>query len=98
MGVFQIRNTVNGKIFIDSSLDITSRQNRHRAELKFGNHRNKGLQKEWQTFGAANFVFETLATLDYKDEGYTNYSRDLEDLLLIVVEDINPAEEIKYDS
>ena len=88
MGVFQIRNKVNGRIFIDSALD---------AELKFGNHRITELQKDWKTFGADNFMFEVLAELEPKEEGYSNYSREIKELYEMVVEDLKLADEMKYN-
>ncbi|WP_298285069.1 hypothetical protein [uncultured Lutibacter sp.] len=45
MGVFQIKNLNTNKVLIDSSIDMVFKWNRHKMELKFGNHRNKKLQK-----------------------------------------------------
>jgi hypothetical protein len=97
MGVFQIRNKTNAKVFIDNALDISAKQNRHRAELKFGNHRNKELQDDWKTFGADNFVFEVLAELEYKDEGYSNYTAELKDLQEMVLDELSIKEELRYN-
>jgi hypothetical protein len=47
MGVYQIRNTVNGKLLVGVSVDLPSILNRHRAELRMGGHRNRELQKDW---------------------------------------------------
>jgi len=88
MGVFQIQNTMNGKVFIDNSLNIISKQNRHRAELKFGNHRNKELQTDWNKFGAESFTFEVLAEIEPKDEGENNYSNEVKVLEEMVIEDL----------
>jgi group I intron endonuclease len=60
MGVYQIRNLVNEKVFIGVSLDMQGVLNRHQFSLKMGNHRNKKLQEEWNEYGSENFVFETL--------------------------------------
>mgnify|MGYP002383887052 CR=1 FL=1 len=35
MGVFQIRNTVNGKIFVDSSTNLPAIWNRHKTQRDF---------------------------------------------------------------
>ena len=51
MGVFQIKNNTNGKIFIGSSIDLDAMWNRQKMQLQFGNHPNKALQKEWKEFG-----------------------------------------------
>lgn len=96
MGVFQIRNKVNGKVFLDSSLNIKSKQNRHIAELKFGNHRHKDLQNDWNTLGTENFIFEVLAEIEPKDEDNLNYSRELKTLEDLVIEDLHLTSESKY--
>lgn len=46
MGVFQIRNTSNQKIFVGSSIDLDAIWNRLRTELKFGSYPNAPLQKD----------------------------------------------------
>jgi len=35
MGVFQVKCTVNGRLLIDNSVDMESKWNRHKMELKF---------------------------------------------------------------
>ena len=55
IGVYQIRNIVNGKIFIDGTVNIEAIFNRQRLQLNFGNHPNSLLQDEWKTFGEKNF-------------------------------------------
>ena len=61
MGVFQIKNTVNNKVLIESSTNISAKWNRHQTELRFGSHKNKALQKDWNQFEATSFVFEILS-------------------------------------
>jgi hypothetical protein len=56
-GVFQIKNNKNGMILIESSTDIQSKWNRHRTELRFGSHRNKILQKDWNQYGEDSLYF-----------------------------------------
>ena len=58
IGVFQIINISNGKIFVEGCLDMNARWNRHIMELKFGTHRNIELQKDWREHGEENFIFE----------------------------------------
>jgi len=83
MGVYQIRNMVNGKVLIGSALNLPGIFNRHKSQLKTGNHPNGALQAEWNEFGAGNFAFEILDEITPK-EGRNN--RDevtfLEDLWL----------------
>ena len=63
MGVYQIRNTLNGKLLVGVSVDLPSILNRHRADLRMGGHRNRELQKDWAEFGPEAFEFEILDTL-----------------------------------
>src|SRR5215471_14640341 len=58
MGVYQIRNVVNEKVLIGAALDLPGIFNRHRFQLKMGNHPNTALQAEWNEFGDENFAFE----------------------------------------
>jgi hypothetical protein len=48
MGVYQIKNKVNGKILVGSSVNLPARLNRCKAELKMGSYRNMVLQEEWK--------------------------------------------------
>lgn len=68
VGVFRIRNIVNGKILIDSSTNMNSKWNRHITELRFGTHRNNDLQKDWKQFGEENFIFEIVSELKQLEE------------------------------
>jgi hypothetical protein len=63
MGIFCVRNTSNGKMLVGSSVDLPSRLNRERAQLRLGAHPNPILQTDWNTLGSESFVFEALDTL-----------------------------------
>ena len=63
MGVYRIRNTQNGKSYVGFSTDLPAILNRHKAELKFGTHRNAGLLGEWKLLGELFFEFETVDEL-----------------------------------
>jgi hypothetical protein len=77
IGVFQIRNKVNNKVFIDSGLDLDALWNRNKFQLNGGTHLNKGLQKEWKEFGADQFQFEILSEIKQDDEGRPrNYRKE----------------------
>ncbi len=67
-GVFKIRNNKNGMTLIEESLNINSKWNRHRTELRFGSHRNTTLQKDWNNIGEENFVFSILSELEIKED------------------------------
>ncbi len=60
MGVFQIRNLKNERIFVGAGIDINGIINRNRFQLEHGNHMNERLQSEWKELGAESFAFEIL--------------------------------------
>lgn len=95
-GVFQIRNKINGKVFIDSSLNMDALWNRHRVELHFGNHRNIEMQKDWKEFGEENFNYEILSEIDQKDPN-ADYGKELKLLTSMFIEDIQPFNERGYN-
>ena len=67
MGVFQIRNLTNEKVWISSSLNLAGIFNRYEFALKAGSHLNKVLQTDWNALGAEKFVFEVLEELESRD-------------------------------
>lgn len=89
MGVFQIRNNINNRVMIDNSIDMVSKWNRHKMELKWGKHRNKSLQKDWNEHGEVNFVFEVLAEMEYNQEQHIRDSRELKTLQNLVVDELD---------
>ena len=74
-GVFQIKNDENGKVLIEASTNIPSKWNRHRTELKFGSHRNKQLQQDWNDLGEENFTFSILSELELSEEENLDINR-----------------------
>jgi group I intron endonuclease len=60
-GVYQIRNLVNGKIYVGSTTkSFRSRWADHRTAMLRGDHRNPKLQNAWNKYGPSCFVFEIL--------------------------------------
>ncbi|MBN2353062.1 MAG: GIY-YIG nuclease family protein [Spirochaetales bacterium] len=66
-GVYRIRNTLNGKSFLASTLDLDGRLNSHRFRLSAGSHPNEALQRDWNGLGADAFAFETCETVAVKE-------------------------------
>jgi group I intron endonuclease len=77
MGVYRIRNKVNGKSYVGFSTDLQAKLSRHKAELKFGTHRNAELLGEWKSFGESCFEFEILDELEYEENCKTNPAEEL---------------------
>jgi len=69
-GIMMITNTVNGKMFIDSTTNI-KRLNGLKFELKMGSLLNKTLVNDWNQFGEVAFTFEVLESI--KTEGKSAY-------------------------
>ena len=67
MGVYQLRNVVNEKVLIGAALDLPGILNRHKFQLKMGNHPNGALQADWNEFGVENFAFEILDEITPKE-------------------------------
>src|ERR1017187_7123605 len=59
-GIYSITNSVNGKVYVGSSVFIDRRIKSHRGQLRKGNHRNGYLQASWNEHGEAAFQFAVL--------------------------------------
>lgn len=90
MGVFQIRNVKNGKVFIDSSTNMNAKWNRHKVQLGVGNNWMTELQSDWKEFGEENFVFEVLSELEEKEGGDADYKKELAVLEEMILDDRKP--------
>lgn len=97
MGVFQIRNKTNGKVFIDSSNNIPGKINRHTFALKAGQHASKPLQADWNQFGESAFEFETVEPLEPREDPNYDYKSDLATLEDLWIEKIQPFEDNGYN-
>jgi hypothetical protein len=60
MGIFQIKNNVNGKVFIDSSRNLKNQWLTIKWQLDAGRFANSQLQKDWKDFGEEAFTYEVL--------------------------------------
>jgi group I intron endonuclease len=97
MGIFQIRNLTNEKVFIGSTPNLDAAFNRHRFQLDAGSHPSKSLQKEWNELGEENFAFEILEELPQRDDPNYDYSSDLETLEDLWLEKLEPYGEKGYN-
>ena len=57
IGIYRIKNIVNGKCYYGSSKDIEKRWKQHKKELKNKIHINCILQRAWDKYGENNFLF-----------------------------------------
>lgn len=96
-GVYQVKNTVNGKVLLGSSLNLEGPLNRHRFMLKIGSHTNKELQNDWNELGSDKFIFEILDVVNIKDDPNFNLKDELTLLEQIWLEELQPVGERGYN-
>lgn len=97
-GVFQVKNTVNGKVLLGSSLNLEGPLNSHKFMLTIGRHRNEALQKDWNQYGPDKFVFEILEVVGVKDDPNFNLEDELTLLEQIWLEKLQPLSERSYNT
>ena len=98
MGVYQIRNKINGKIFIDCSKNLDGSEKSRMFQLKMGKIVfSPGLQKDLNEFGADNFEFSVLEVLPVPASG-DNVERLLLALKLRWQEKLQPFGDGGYNS
>jgi len=97
MGVFQIRNKQDGKVFVDSSTNVPGKINRHKFQLNTGGHPSKSLQKDWGELGETAFEFETLEPVEPRDDSNYDYLNDLATLEDLWLEKLKPYGDRGYN-
>jgi hypothetical protein len=97
MGIFQLQNEVNGKIFVGSSMDLPAIFNRIRFQLFGGAHPNKELEADWRLFGADKFAFEVLEEIIPREDPNYDYKADLETLEDLWLEKLEPYGDKGYN-
>jgi len=95
-GVYQIRNTVNGKVFVGSTPNLKS-LNGKTMELKMGSSKNQALQAEWNEYGEQAFVIEVLEVLKASDNPFVDTRDELKKLETKWLNDLQPYGERGYN-
>jgi len=90
MGIYQIKNLTNGKIFLGSTLFLDTVQNKHFFQLKMGGHPNSGLQNDWDKYGESSFEFSVVDKLKPVEDPDYNYNEDLKVLLELWMDKLQP--------
>ena len=90
-GVFQVKNIVNNKVFLGSSLNLEGSLNKHKFMLKIGSHTNKALQNDWNELGPEQFVFEILEEVKVIDHPNFDLKDELTLLEQIWLEKLQPV-------
>jgi threonine synthase len=97
MGVFQIKNCANGKVFSGHSTDLTAIWHAQKMQLNNGMHANSELQNDWRTFGADNFLYEILEEYKQPDDSLQDINKELKALEEIIIETLQPFGEKGYN-
>lgn len=64
LGVFAVRCTVSGQVWVDATRNLDAAKNGTWFGLRNGSHRDKTLQQEWNLQGEPAFQYEILEKLD----------------------------------
>lgn len=97
MGIFQIRNLANNKLFIGSALNLSGILTSNKLQLKAGSHPNRKLQAEWNEYGSESFVFEVVDELAATQGADYDYRTDLSYLEELWMEKLVPYGERGYN-
>jgi len=97
MGVYQIKNKRNGKLFIGSTKNLLGKINSHRFQLKNNLHTNKEMQKEFNEIGEEGFSFDILDHLEPREDLNYDYTEELKTLEAIWLEKLRPFNEKGYN-
>ena len=95
-GVYQIKNTKNSKILIESTPNLKT-INGKQFSLDMGSHTNKLLQNELKEFGADAFIFEVLEILKPPKEGFFDAKDALKKLRQKWLDELQPYGERGYN-
>lgn len=66
-GIYEIVNTLNGKRYVGSAVDLRLRRNQHVTRLRNGRHHSRYLQKAWDKYGEGAFEFRIILRCDRDD-------------------------------
>ena len=97
MGVYSIRNLVNGKRLVAVSRDLDKAYNSHQFQLKYGVHKNPALQADWNHDGEGNFVYEILERVSVDGRPGADPSIELNRLEQEWLERLQPYDERGYN-
>lgn len=65
IGIYRITNIITGKSYIgQTSMNFGDRRDSHFSSLNTGKHYNKEMQDDWNVYGAENFEFAIIESVD----------------------------------
>ncbi|MBO9609837.1 MAG: GIY-YIG nuclease family protein [Paenibacillaceae bacterium] len=103
VGVYQIRNTSNGKVWVDGTMDLGGASNRFDFMKQTNMNTIFELREDWKTFGSSCFVFEELDRLKPKEEAAgdpgerARLQGELDVLLALWLDKLQPYDDKGYN-
>ncbi|MGE5380518.1 MAG: GIY-YIG nuclease family protein [Methylocystaceae bacterium] len=97
MGVYQIRNQVNGKVWVTSAMNLHGAVNRYPSQFTFGSFQIKALQDDWNQYGPDAFVLEILETVDLNEYPENEWPAAVAMLEEMWIEKLQPFGEKGYN-
>ncbi|KKN00203.1 hypothetical protein LCGC14_1140130 [marine sediment metagenome] len=101
-GIYAIRNNINGKAYIGSSVNLHRRKNTHFNDLRSNRHYNCYLQRAWNKYGEENFIFEVLEYVSEENQliekektWIANSSNEIYNLMEVVEKDFRASIETR---
>lgn len=96
-GVYQIKNLINQKVFIGSTMNFKT-LNGKKFELEMGVSTNKALQNEWNEYCKDAFIIEELEILKEDEISKLGIKEDLKKLEEKWIEKLQPFGERGYNT
>jgi hypothetical protein len=97
MGIFRVRNLINGRSFVGSTANLPAMLNRQKAQLSMGVHANRALQKDWDEFGSEAFEFDVLDELIPREQPNYDPNAELQALEELWLDRLLPYKERGYN-
>lgn len=97
MGVYRIKNNLNGKILVGSSMNLEGIFNRYTFQGGTKSLFNKALQQDWTELGAGVFTFEILETLKWEELPEEQWKKAVEALEEKWLDQLKPYGEKGYN-
>lgn len=96
MGVFIVKKKNNNKYLLIGTQNLKGMMNRVKFQLENGSYPNRELQKDWNA-SHDDFEFTILETLEYdKDESKTDYSEEVDIILIMLTEKLSEDNMVQY--
>lgn len=98
MGVFRVRNKVDGRVLVGSSVNLPATFNKLRMQLATGSYlMHPELQQDWKQLGEDAFELEVVAELDPPESPDSDPRADLAALEALWLEELEPYGERGYN-